>query len=266
VAMLSPDSPACYGAGGYVDADSQLTVRSSVVSGNYYDYSVLGTTYGGGFYVAAGGTLDVRETVISSNTAGDGASVGYGSAVANDGGTVWLQNVLAAGNTSIISGENGGGAVWSDGASGASVLINCTVADNTGEGARRVDGVFAVTNSILWGNGVDSTGVVTIAWSCYSNSTDHVNGGDNITSDPLFVDTTYYHLQSTEGNYINGYFSGGSWSTSAADSPCLNAGDPASDKSREPEPNGGQINMGAYGGTEVASMRRAPRGTLFRFR
>ena len=32
-------------------------------------------------------------------------------------------------------------------------------------------------------------------------------------------------------------------------SPCVDAGDPFSDYSNEPEPNGGRINMGAYGGT-----------------
>jgi hypothetical protein len=36
-------------------------------------------------------------------------------------------------------------------------------------------------------------------------------------------------------------------------SPCINAGDPFSDYSREPAPNGGRINIGAYGGTEEAA-------------
>lgn len=36
-------------------------------------------------------------------------------------------------------------------------------------------------------------------------------------------------------------------------SPCIDAGDPSSDYSLEPAPNGGVINMGAYGNTEYAS-------------
>jgi len=36
-------------------------------------------------------------------------------------------------------------------------------------------------------------------------------------------------------------------------SPCIDAGDPNSPVGDEPEPNGGRINMGAYGGTEEAS-------------
>jgi chitinase len=37
-------------------------------------------------------------------------------------------------------------------------------------------------------------------------------------------------------------------------SPCLDAGDPNSDYSDEPIPNGGRINLGAYGGTAYASL------------
>jgi len=36
-------------------------------------------------------------------------------------------------------------------------------------------------------------------------------------------------------------------------SPCIDAGDPSSPVEDEPEPNGGRINMGAYGGTAEAS-------------
>ena len=50
-------------------------------------------------------------------------------------------------------------------------------------------------NSILWGNGVDSTGMVTLAYSCVSNSTDHVDGGQNVTGNPLFAGANDYRLQ-----------------------------------------------------------------------
>ncbi len=39
----------------------------------------------------------------------------------------------------------------------------------------------------------------------------------------------------------------------AATSPCIDAGDPNSPVGDEPQPNGGRINMGAYGGTAEAS-------------
>ena len=36
-------------------------------------------------------------------------------------------------------------------------------------------------------------------------------------------------------------------------SPCIDAGDPAADFSNEPQPNGGRVNIGAYGNTPEAS-------------
>ena len=45
----------------------------------------------------------------------------------------------------------------------------------------------------------------------------------------------------------------GMWVQDEVSNPCLDAGDPNSDWSAEPWPNGKRINMGAYGGTEQAS-------------
>jgi len=43
------------------------------------------------------------------------------------------------------------------------------------------------------------------------------------------------------------------WLSDSSTSPCIDAGDPNSDWSAEPWPNGKRINMGAYGGTSQAS-------------
>ena len=77
----------------------------------------------------------------------------------------------------------------------------------------------------------------------------------NISSDPKFVDvgnpnpspyidenSRDFHLQSPAGSYH-----GGAWTPDAEYSSCIDAGDPSSDFSKEPLPNGGRINMGAYG-------------------
>jgi hypothetical protein len=62
-------------------------------------------------------------------------------------------------------------------------------------------------------------------------------GEGNINKDPMFVNPIRrpydFHLQSS--------------------SPCVNAGDPFADYSQEPAPNGGRINIGAYGGTREAT-------------
>jgi len=68
----------------------------------------------------------------------------------------------------------------------------------------------------------------------------HVDNGScvvdhNIDGDPLFIggNPFDFHLQEA--------------------SPCIDAGDPASDCSKESEPNGGRINIGAFGGTSEAT-------------
>lgn len=53
----------------------------------------------------------------------------------------------------------------------------------------------------------------------------------------------------------------GTWVVDTVHSPCIDAGAPADDYSLEPQPNGGRINMGAYGNTLEAS-KYTPRVTV----
>ncbi len=68
-------------------------------------------------------------------------------------------------------------------------------------------------------------------------------GEGNINKDPMFVNPILwpydFHLRSGPDE----------WNTS----PSINAGDPFADYSEEPAPNGGRINIGAYGGTVEAT-------------
>ena len=63
-----------------------------------------------------------------------------------------------------------------------------------------------------------------------------------------------FHLRSVAGHWEAGI---GTWATDAEFSPCIDAGDPASDWSNEPAPNGGRVNMGAYANTPEASKSAA---------
>jgi len=58
------------------------------------------------------------------------------------------------------------------------------------------------------------------------------------------------HLRSQAGRWDP---KTGAWVRDTVTSPCIDAGDPESPVGREPFPNGGIINMGAYGGTANAS-------------
>ncbi|MEN6643731.1 MAG: Ig-like domain-containing protein, partial [Armatimonadia bacterium] len=91
----------------------------------------------------------------------------------------------------------------------------------------------------------------------YGHTTDFVNftsdptGTDgNISVDPLFANAASgdYRLKSQHGRW-----DGMAWVLDGETSPCLDAGDPASDYASEPQPNGGRVNVGYDGNTAYAS-------------
>jgi hypothetical protein len=74
---------------------------------------------------------------------------------------------------------------------------------------------------------------------------------------PLFVDAAGgdYHLLSERGRYRA---TTDEWLLDDITSPCIDGGDPAVEPSNERMPNGGKINMGAYGNSAYASMSEWP--------
>lgn len=87
--------------------------------------------------------------------------------------------------------------------------------------------------------------------SAASNYVDVAPSSD-IHVDPLFYQPTAYddyHLKSTAGRWDIV-----TWVRDDVHSPCIDAGDPASDYSNELEGNGSRINMGRYGNTAEASL------------
>jgi len=77
-------------------------------------------------------------------------------------------------------------------------------------------------------------------------------GPGNINTDPCFAELNNgdYHLKSQAGRWDP---HSGSWVKDDVTSPCIDAGNPLDPIGQEPFPNGGIINMGAYGGTAEAS-------------
>jgi len=81
-------------------------------------------------------------------------------------------------------------------------------------------------------------------WQSVTNADLH-----SVGTDPLFVDTPNdLHLQSTEGSYHDG-----AWIADGSHSPGIDAGDATAAVGDETDPNGGRVNLGAYGGTAQAS-------------
>jgi hypothetical protein len=165
-------------------------------------------------------------------------------------------------------------------------LTNCTFAQNSAENGNALacdsyEQIYPsnveLINCILWNGGDEiwnndnSTIMIT-----YSNVQGGFPGEGNIDADPLFADPGYwadandpntaaepndpnavwidgdYHLKSQAGRWDP---NSGSWVKDDVTSPCIDAGDPNNCLGyHEPYPNGLVINMGAYGGTDQASM------------
>ncbi|AQT68805.1 nitrous oxide reductase family maturation protein NosD [Anaerohalosphaera lusitana] len=116
-------------------------------------------------------------------------------------------------------------------------IHNCVVTNNgsinqTGGGIKTDSYKVTLVNSIVWNNyGKEVSGSGLEA--SFSNIKGGYNGICNISRAPLFVpESRDFRL--------------------TGDSPCIATGDPRFNNSNEPEPNGGRINMGMYGGTELA--------------
>ena len=167
-------------------------------------------------------------------------------------------------------------------------ILNCTFAQNLAEKGTALacewePSIVQLTNSILWNGGdevFDSVGSTIDVAFCDVQS--GYAGAGNLNTDPCFAEPGYwdpngtpddpnddswvdgdYHLKSQASRWqpadtsqfstLNSQLSQGSWVQDTVTSPCIDAGDPMSPIGYEPFPNGGRINMGAYGGTAEAS-------------
>lgn len=181
----------------------------------------------------------ILNCTISNNTAGlDGGGIfcytrGDPSLSPN------LRNCVVSGNSA---------ADYGDGIYGCNgEIINCTIVNNVGHGLRHCGN--RVTNCIIWGNTDDLSKYTYATYSCIENGD---LGQGNIASDPCFADPNNgdYHLKSQAGRWDA---SNGGWTIDDVTSPCIDTGDPMSPIGYETFPNGGVVNMGAYGGTGEGS-------------
>jgi len=216
--------------GGIYCQDSNLKVVGCIIRGN------SATFYGGGLECWEGRPT-IKNCVISNNQAlyGDG-----GGLDCSDNDNVTLTNCTLVKNS---AGSGGALYCWA-----SNVVVN---------------------NSIIWANeatdgsqvALNTTSSASISYSDVQNG--WPSGEGNIDADPCFAsfqpngdpNMWDFHLQSAYGRWDP---NNQSWVTDSNTSPCIDVGDPNSDWSGEPWPNGKRINMGAYGGTNQASMNGNP--------
>ena len=135
-------------------------------------------------------------------------------------------------------------------AASAPTLRNLTVVDNTYGIEAYVQSEPDISNCILWHNKNGDLFQCQARYSCIERESP---GMGNFSKDPLFVkpEARDYHLRSERGRYWPEH---DVWVLDEVTSPCVDAGDPNADYSEERTPNGGRINVGAYGGTAYASL------------
>ncbi len=230
--------------------------------------------YGAGALGIGGGSATIAHCEFVGNTAvgrdsSDGGAIQVSGASGND---VSIEQCIFGGNKSSAHG----GAIYQY--RGQASLANCTFVGNVAAQGQAVAcrtyeddlAVLHATNCIFRDEGSGLFRDENAAFDIrYSNVRGGFPGQGNTNEDPCFVNPGYwdnlgtrddptddiwvagdYHLQSQAG-----YWSPGSqsWVVGAITSPCIDAGDPNSPVGDEPQPNGGRINMGAYGGTDQAS-------------
>ncbi len=246
------------------------TVTNCIFSGNSADGS------GGGMYNWESSNPTVINCSFSGNSADD-----YGGGMANGNSSPELTNCTFSGN----SAENYGGGMYNYNSNptitnstfssnsahsgggmcnfGSSPTVtNCTFNGNSADyrgGGICIDSHcnLSIINCILWDNTapeeseiyIDDRSTANVSYSCILGGW---SGLGNIDIDPCFADPCdgYYYLMSQAGRWEP---NSESWVQDEVTSPCIDAGDPKSSIGWEPFPNGGRINMGAYGGTEQAS-------------
>ena len=258
------------GGGILISAGSVLTVRNNKISNN----SVGSSGYGGGIYITNSSPLISSNTIINNSL----STSGYGNAIA-----IYNSSPLIKRNRIINNKSGYEGCIYVYGSSssprilnniiaknvnsiycdaGTPTIINNTISDNSGDaiyiGYGKPDSI--VNNIISFNSGCGiyeysssyDPGIVSFNLF-YANDggayfdeglTGYYTSGqlnisvaeckNNIDGDPLFagrVNSDYHELQ---------------YSTA------IDAGDPTFLYNIEPSPNGGRINIGAYGNTEEA--------------
>ncbi len=222
-----------------------------------YD-NVITNTYGPGIWLI--GTAGAYDKSLSS--------VHIHHNIFYDSGTnpsiEWVGGVLGSGFHNVLIENN----VF-DGVHNAAVVNMYLTDDNAGPSGTGFTTTVRnniIVNTVLRTKNAAGTGYgvvnhlthshnIVMENNCLYNNTagnyKNVRSTSDIYADPLFADQGLhdYHLQSTSGRW-----NGETWVRDLVTSPCIDAGHPDSDYSKEPEDNGNRINIGRCGNTAYASL------------
>ncbi len=202
-----------FGSGSYLNSSTNVHVHHNQI----YDTGTASNRKEAGGIVSDGFNVTIENNVIDG-ACGAGIvqkNVYDSSALTGSGYVITARNNIITNTRSSSAGGNG---------AGISNLLTDTHS-------------FVLQNNCFYNNsGGDYSNVS-------ASSTD-------IQADPKYADRNNhdYHLMSKAGRW-----NGNDWVNDSISSPCIDAGDPSSDYSNEPEPNGKRINIGPDGNTVYAS-------------
>jgi len=261
-------------AAGLLIGGGEAALRNCVFAGNR-------ASSAGGMYI---GSRDVPAKLTECTFTGNVARYGGGGIGNSHLSRAELTNCILSGNR----GGHKGGAIYNERKS-STMLTNCTLTGNSGRAGGAIYNErwssATLANSILGQNSAESGAqaeleeetTLEITYSYIEGGRTYIHGPHegfiwgvgNIETDPRFAESGHwdpnatpndanddfwvdgdYHLKSEGGRWDP---TQGRWVGDNVMSPCIDAGDPMSPIGNEPFPNGGVINMGAYGGTAEAS-------------
>jgi len=235
-----------------------MTITNCIFAGNWTaETERRPFSEGGALAIGAG---DMANCLFIGNSALNGGAV-----VGSGCGDLTISNCTFAGNRAFQANT-----LYACTPTGLDKLYDC------------LGGNISIADSIIWDgqdtivNGEDDR-TITLAFCDVSGGQNSVYdpcncvtwGPGNIDADPCFAHPGYwdsngtpddanddfwvdgdYHLKSEAGRWDANE---GRWTIDEVMSPCIDAGDPMTPIMHEPFPNGGIVNMGAYGGTTEAS-------------
>lgn len=202
----------------------------------YNTFSHNTANSGGGICVYASPSTIKNNLIYSNNAAagGGGGIMSYASA------TQIVNNTIAYNDCTPLQQLAGGGIAI---IGGNPKISNCIIAFNTYVGLMLPEeGWSNLSYCDLYGNSVADV----------MHLPNAIGTNGNFSSNPQFVDPASgkYYLKSLMGHWDDFLKT---WVNDTVTSPCLDAGDPAASCAAEPLPNGGRLNLGAYGNMSIAS-------------
>jgi hypothetical protein len=198
------------------------------------------------------------EATITNNVIVDNVADAYGGAI-----VAWYADCTIANNVIARNGALLGGGImnWMS----VPTIRNNTIVANRPNAMHLETTLYPgwglvtvpIQNNIVWQNEICvAEDVLNGEYAIrYNDIQGGWSGTGNLDVDPLFADAgnNDYHLKSQAGRWD---LAETAWVVDEVTSPCIDAGNPATNYSKEPQPNGGRVNMGAYGGTDQASKSR----------